>query len=78
MQVLYAGLLARTSFTLVLLGIAGAMALALRHRYLRRHRVCRVAADTRARHSFCVRRTSGAAPVSTARWAHCAQRGAAP
>ena len=62
MQDLYAGSLARTSFTLVMLAIAGAMALrARRHRDLRRHRVRRVAADAGNRHSVGARRRAAAA-----------------
>ena len=57
MQDLYAGSLARTSFTLVMLAIAGGMALAARrHRDLRRHRLRRVAANSGNRYSLGARR----------------------
>ena len=52
MQDLYAGSLARTSFALVMLAIAGGDgARARRHRDLRRHRLRRLAADSRNRDS---------------------------
>ena len=70
MQDLYAGSLARTSFTLVMLAIAGCDgARARRHRDLRRHRVRRVAADAGDRDSDGARRRAprGSSDVPAAR-----------
>ena len=61
MQDVYSGSLARTSFVLVMLAIAGGMALAARHhRDLRRHRLRRLAENSGDRHSVGARRRAAA------------------
>ena len=82
MQDLYAGSLARTSFALVMLAIAGGMALAARrHRDLRRHRLRRLAENSRNRDSVGARRRAAAAredvPAARARAQRSGRRGRA-